>query len=36
MTDLMLALRIDPLGAVIALSVTVGLLLGIEAGRRMR
>ena len=36
MTDLMLALRIDPLGAVIVLSIMVGLLLGIEAGRRMR
>ena len=36
MTDLMLALRIDPLGAVIVLSIMVGLLLGIEVGRRLR
>ncbi len=34
--DYMLALRIDPLGAVIALSVALGLVVGIEMGRRCK
>ncbi len=33
MINYMLALRIDPLGAVIALSVALGMVLGIEMGR---
>lgn len=36
MIDWMLAARIDPLGAVIALSVALGLVLGIEMGRRCK
>lgn len=32
----MLAARIDPLGAVIALSVALGLVVGIEMGRRCK
>ena len=34
MIDWMLAARIDPLAAVIALSVALGLVVGIEMGRR--
>lgn len=34
--DWMLAARIDPLGAVIALSIALGLVVGIEMGRRCK
>ena len=36
MINYLLALRIDPLGAVIALSVALGMVLGIEMGRWTR
>jgi hypothetical protein len=36
MIDWMLAARIDPLGAVIALSIALGLVVGIEIGRRCK
>ena len=36
MINYMLALRIDPLGAVIVLSAALGLVVGIEMGRRCK
>lgn len=36
MINYMLALRIDPLGAVIAMSVALGMVIGIEIGRRCK